>query len=167
MFILLVGLLSVITVFGDCVQKQIYAQDTIIAQQLATMWVDWVRFSSNNMSSGVLPAESGNFYTDVGPQGGNNMKLPTYNCIAYRGFTWTANGPRGITNPIQWLYEPDVNGVSLPGTSYAWYQCVNTQSSGFFTQKDLQEVDLTITHGARSFNFTYYFSGVPLLLNKL
>ncbi len=141
------------------------------------MWSDWIRFRLNDSkSSGGLVLNSsdlvlgckGDFYKDTGSlhlaPPGHLANLPTYDCNAYRNYTWeiTAVNPR---HKPQWLPEDstkpaldwDVKGdgsALLPAAVGA-------------APPPLTEVELTIARGVRKYRFNYVFAGVGLKYDRM
>ena len=171
MFVMLIGLLGIFSAFAAGMNARLMAQEMVMSQELATMWADWVRFRCRDSGGpgglGVIATtdlsvgKQGNFYTASGDfhfGAGDPRELPTANKNAFSGYRWmitrsnrnftpvylAANG----TDVVTWDKRSDNNSV-LPG------------SMGD-APPSLTEVELTIYRGARSYKYTYVFSGVGL-----
>jgi hypothetical protein len=172
MFVMLVGLLGIFSVFGSGMHARLMAQEIVTSQELATMWSDWVRFRLNDartsgsgpayMNSSELAAGcKGNFYTGIGDfhKGpGDPNELPTVGKNVYKGYTWAITqcrknyvpeymAPDGVST-LKWDLRSD-GGSAVPGALGA-------------APDSLVEVELTVFRGARSYKFNYIFSGVGL-----
>ena len=180
MFIMLVGLLGVVSVFSAGLHARLLAQELMISHELANMWADWIRFRLNSTPSAGAPSNtmalggltdgaSGDFYQDTGsfndPPGSTN-NIPTKPLAGqsnvYQGYTWevkvnAAYKPRWI--PEDGTGERDWN-VRLDGGTV-----IPAALGG--APPPLSEVELMITRGARRYKFHYIFSGVGLKYSKL
>jgi type II secretory pathway pseudopilin PulG len=172
MFVLLMGLLGIFSVFGSGVYARLQAQELIITQDLANQWAEWVRFRLNEArpqggAQGILhrinlnEGASGDFYQDTGTLNfsppGDPRNLPTFQRSIYRGYRWEITKvdndyrPKwSVTGgaPIDW----DKRGDNAPVVPPA-------MGSG---PRPLTEVELKIDRGARRYPFTFVFSGVGL-----
>jgi Tfp pilus assembly protein PilV len=172
MFVMLIGLLGIFSVFGSGMHARLMAQELLTSQDLATMWSDWIRFRLNDSrptgsgpaylnSSNLGVGKKGNFYDGTGDfhlGAGNPNELPTVGKNVYKGYTWsitkcTSNykpkfiGPDGVS-VLDWDQRSD-GGNAVPSA-------LGSAPDG------LVEVELTIYRGARSYKFNYIFSGVGL-----
>lgn len=175
-FILLVGVMGIASVFSAGMRARMVAQELITSQELANMWADWIRFrlNSEGLASGseltladLVNGASGDFYADTGDlhltPAGTAMNLPTHNRNAYDGFTWEISEVNDEYKP-QWVPE---NGADpLP-----WDQRLDgsTVFNGGWatTPAHMVEVTLHIYRGARRYEFTYIFSGVGMKYDNL
>ena len=176
MFIVLVGLLGIFSVFGVGVHARLVAQELVISQELAGMWADWIRFRLNDHSAapagvqanlGLLETrdlqagKAGQFYEDRGDfhfAPGSTGNLPTCGRSAYRGYRWEiAEAVHGYkpewsaengARAVPWDQRLD-GGVALPPAL--------GEAPG-----DMVEVKLVIARGARRYSFYYVFSGVGI-----
>lgn len=177
MFIMLVGLLGVIAVFGAGTNARLLAQELVVSQELANMWADWMRFRLNESKAtggglGVLHLadlatwKKGEFNADTGDYNlaaGNIVNLPTYQSNVYSGYAWEITNAKDYT-PV-WAEEAD------PTKTHPWDQrrdgsavIPTTMGNGPLA---LKQVQLTISRGARMYRFNYLFSGVGLKYDKL
>lgn len=180
MFILLIGLLGVVSVFSVGMNSRLKAQELLISSDLATMWSDWVRSRLNESkgsggAQGILHLAdldkdlSGDFYADAGDlhfaPPGDPRNLPTFQVNVYAGYKWKVEAAGGTSNyRPQWMAEDGSGardwskrsdgGAALPGAMGAM-------------PKDMLEVKLTIYRGTRIYDFFYLFSGVGLKYEKL
>jgi len=175
MFVMLIGLLGIFSAFAAGMSARLMAQEMVISQELATMWADWVRFRCRDSGGpgglGVLATtdlsvgKSGNFYTGTGDfhfGAGDARELPTVNKNVFSGYVWriTKANKNFIPNYLA------ANGVDI----VAW----DKRSDGGSVVPPtmgaappaLTEIDLTIYRGARSYTYTYVYSGVGLKYDR-
>jgi hypothetical protein len=171
-FILLVGVMGIASVFSAGLRARMVAQELIISQELANMWADWVRFRLNaeGLAAGntlgladLAAGKQGDFHADTGDfhdTAGSVMNLPTYDRNVYDGYTWEIAKVE-MVKP-EWIPE---NGADpLP-----WDQRLDGNSVYAFGEPPgkLTRVVLHIHRGARRYKFTYHFSGVGLKYDGL
>ncbi len=177
MFIMLVGLLGVVSIFSAGLHARLLAQELVVSHELANMWADWIRFRLNNTPSAGAPSNvlslgaissgnSGDFFQDTGTfhdSPGSPNNLPTYNRNVYQGYTWEITAVNANYKP-KWIPEDGSTekpwDVRLDGGSLI-------PGSMGSAPPGLSEVELTITRGARRYRFHYVFSGVGLKYSKL
>ncbi len=170
MFILLVGVLGIVSVFGFGMQVRLHAQELVISQDLANMWADWIRVRINESKasggyvlhrSDLAAGKRGDFYNDSGDfhsGSGNTANLPTYQCNAYRGFQWEITAVKHDYKP-RWI--PD-DATQAP---VEWDKTLGGSSAippAMGSISDLTNVELSIVRGARRYKFNYIFSGVGI-----
>ncbi len=170
MFVLLVGLLGVVSMFSFGVQMRLQAQEMIAAQDLANMWSDWIRSRINDTKPGggavlhradLQEGKQGDFYLGTGDfctGGGSINDLPTYQCSSYRGYKWE------ITK-VNHNYKPRWMPTDTAQAPIAWD--TRLDSSGLFPAGmtgagTLTELEMSIFRGARRYKFRFIFSGVGL-----
>ena len=177
MFIMLVGLLGVIAVFGAGTNARLLAQELVVSQELANMWADWIRFRLNESkatggSLGILhladlaKGKTGEFVSDSGDftlGSGSLVDLPTFQANVYSGYIWTITDANDYT-PV-WVEDAD------PTKTHPWDQRLDGSSVipaalGAAPQA-LKQIELTISRGSRAYRFVYIFSGVGLKYDKL
>ena len=172
-FILLVGVMGIASVFSAGMRARMKAQELITSQELANMWADWIRFrlnaeglaTSSVLSLGDLSVGAGgDFYDNTGSLSlstpDDPMNLPTHKRNAYEGYTWEIADvqqvkphwiPEDGTDPVPW--DQRLDGVALYafGTAPA----------------PMTEVLLYVSRGGRRYQFTYLFSGVGMKYDNL
>ena len=177
MFILLVGMLGVVSIFSVGMQSRLMAQELIVSQELANMWAEWVRFRINEQPSAGAPqnrigladlqaGKRGDFYRDQGDfhsMPGSPENPPTFNCGVYQGYTWeiTAADPNYVP---QWLTDDGSRAVD-------WDKRLDGGSAipaalGTAPRRPV-EIELTVVRGSRCYRFKYIFSGVGLKYGDL
>jgi len=180
MFILLIGLLGVVSVFSVGMNSRLKAQELLISSDLATMWSDWVRSRLNESKGaggpqGILHLGdltkdlSGDFYNDVGDlhfaPPGDPRNLPTYQVNVYSGYKWKTDAAAGTASYKPQYVSEDGSGV------HDWSQRTDGGSAlpgGMGAMpRNLVEVKFTIYRGTRTYDFFYLFSGVGLKYEKL
>lgn len=176
MFILLMGVLGIVSVFTAGMQLRLRAQEILISHELANMWADWIRFRVNDAKPaggalGVLhrsdlsQGKKGDFYStdvpgDFGFSHPDPRNLPTKGMNVYQGYTWEITEADQSYKP-QFVRESD--GQLIP-----WDKRVDgatdlfTWGGGTAAIGTLTQVELTIRRGAHPYEFIYIFSGVGM-----
>ena len=172
MFIMLIGLLGIVSVFSGGMQARLLAQELVVSQELANMWAEWIRFRLNENSPAGAPfnalspgdlgaGKRGDFFSDTGDFNaapGDPANLPTYRRSAYRGYLWEITAVNANYNP-EWLTADGTRTIP-------WDQRLDggpVQAA----PAALREVELTVGRGTRRYRFYYVFSGVGLRYGKL
>lgn len=177
MFIMLVGLMGIVAVFGAGMNARLLAQELVVSQEIANMWADWVRFRLNETSvapgtlklTDLTVGKSGQFLSDThdppfgfGP--GNKGNLPTFQANVYSGYIWTITKVNSAYKPV-WIEDAD------PTKTHPWDQRLDggpaVPAALGAAPNNLTEVELTISRGARTYRFAYVFSGVGVKHDKL
>ncbi len=166
MFIMVVGVLGVTSVFSVGMHVRMRAQELVITQDLANTWAEWVRYrlSAEGLNEPLtlagLSGATGDFYEDPGGSLATTQSvgnLPTAGLNSYQGYVWTVEKVED--------YVPEF-ADEVDGTTHPWNKRIdgNDIFPGSFTTPlgNLKRVHLSITRGVRIYNFYYTFSGVGL-----
>ncbi len=168
MFILLVGVLGIVTIFGFGMQVRLHAQELVISQDLANMWANWIRVRLNDSRpsgayilnrADLQVGKKGDFYNDSGDfhaGGGNTADLPTYQCNSYRGYQWEISAITDGYKP-RWLPEDVTKAPVEWDRTLDGSPTIPTAMGGI---SGLTELELSILRGVRRYRFNYVFSGV-------
>lgn len=176
MFILLMGLVGVVSVFQAGMQARLMAQEMIVSQELATLWSEWVRFRvaggafGSALSPGALGNATGDFFTGSSSiAGAGNFNLPTAGCSAYRGYTWSSTCDSGVYGNLTWLPDDLDPGGTTPVTPISVNKTANGGSTIPFAYAAgaLHQVELSIMRGGHCYKYSCMFSGVPVRYGKL
>jgi type II secretory pathway pseudopilin PulG len=175
-FILLVGLLGVISVFSVGMQSRLKAQELALSQDLSNQWYEWVRFRMNDTQpsggargilhrSDIVPNLGGDFFAGTGDlcftPADDPRNMATVGVDAYRGYKWMLTSVNAGFKP-EWLAE---NGS---GTR-PWTTRLDGGSllpAGLQAPGDLLQVQMEIVRGVRTYPFTFVFSGVGVRYDK-
>lgn len=187
MFVVLVGLLGVTSMFNNGMKARVLAQEIVLSQELANMWADWVRFRLNDSpkasgpyflkSSDLSVGQNGDFFSGAatGNFGADPTPLPTVGKKVYSGFMWqigTGDPTRNIpgTTPAnsfkpQWVNMGAKDLTPTGGNLHDWDQGLVVPiipGAMGAAPKGLTQVDLMIIRGGRPYHFTYVFSGIGM-----
>lgn len=175
MFVMLVGLLGVTSMFNSGMKSRVLAEEIVLSQELANMWADWVRFRLNDSkpsgyflhSIDLVQGASGDFFqsTASGNFNADPNKLPTYQKKVYQGFLWQIGpGSSGPNNyKPQWVTLGALD-LTNPANLRNWDQRLDNANiiaaSMGSAPANLTQVELIVTRAGRSYRFNYVFSGV-------
>ena len=174
MFILLIGLLGVVTMFSVGMNQRLQAQELVMSQELANMWASWIRFRLDDSTGGggfflatgdLTAGKKGDFFQDAGDfhAGAGSLKnLPTLGANTCRGYTWEITDSRAFTPG--WLPEDSTAPLDWDKTRSGGSAIPSGMGSG---PKQLREVELSVFRGARRYKFRYIFSGIGMKYDKL
>jgi len=175
-FILLVGVLGVISVFSVGMQSRLKAQELAVSQDLSNQWYEWVRFRMNDSQApggvhgtlhrtDIVPNLGGDFFAGTGDlcfAPGDVRNMATVGVDAYRGYKWLVTNTNASFKP-EWFAE-DGSGVR-PWTTRL--DGGGLLPAGMSNPDDLLQVQLQIIRGVRTYPFTFVFSGVGVRCDSL